>query len=850
MSVLTKLSLKNIKSHMKESVLVVVSIALTISMMTMVLSVMLGIYDFIKERSIDSLSSSVTIWNVLDVQDFVGNLGDDVVLGYELNSAEYMVYTKNDSGFNLRPLDYNKNQEIFENTYMRESLVLSQGRLSNNIHEVVIGTENSSVNAQVGDTLQVEYTRYDPIQKKQVIQKLEVEVVGITKGYFGWYYIDDAEVLPSNEYGISLNVFIKDGTKNLDSIVEKAIAKSEMSMQGFGVEDIVSYSTTYNYFKGFQSKPGEIVFMFIIVTLVLLVLVAISTFSLILNAFGVVLNQKYHIFGIVRSIGATKSQIKSMVLLEGFLFTSIGTLVGVGLGVGLAQILVTYVNYQFGIIDTYSGTALNASIQIQYPLWALIGVAVLGFVMIHIALLMMIKSLFKLTSVDTIRKGRLKRSKKHLKLRRYSNASYGLARVYSKRSKDYRGIKIALVISTVLIIAFSSIVETITHSFGESYSKFDTEISAYSKSDTDGVDSDWEKLFELADTYSTSHGLKSKRAHQSVALTVVNKLQLHPEYIKFLKSSSIEDKMLGDNMESATLVIVDDITYSELLAIEGLSPKEGFHGLIYNSIDIKVNGNSYKGPNFEINNEETFSLEVDQQDNDILSLKVLSTSNALPESHKSILKNSYSWLQVVVSKESFDQYVPQTLKNKLVNFNTNLEIESEKPLELFKTIKADIESNDLDMYVSSNAANIAVQVLTTKMAYVISAFFFGYILLVVFANVVNIGLINYQKRRNDIAAYRSVGASKKQVNYIFVWEALFNIVGAIVFGLLVGYFASYAIYLFMQSEINYLTIKFKINMFMSVICIAFGLLVVAVEVLSITLESKKQDIITDLRRNV
>lgn len=99
--------------------------------------------------------------------------------------------------------------------------------------------------------------------------------------------------------------------------------------------------------ESFDFENPNIKIIFGIASVVLFVIVLMSIFC-IKNSFMISMTEKLKLYGMLRSIGATKRQLKKSVLLEGFLLAIVGIPIGIILGMLLIYLLFIGMNMIVG----------------------------------------------------------------------------------------------------------------------------------------------------------------------------------------------------------------------------------------------------------------------------------------------------------------------------------------------------------------------------------------------------------------------------------------------------------------------------------------------------------------------
>ena len=204
---------------------------------------------------------------------------------------------------------------------------------------------------------------------------------------------------------------------------------------------------------------------------VLVLLVMFGSISLIYNAFSISVSERTRQFGILKSIGATKKQIRASVRCEALLLSAIG--IPIGLFVGCAGIGITL----WAIRDTFTKLMPGAETQMRLALHpAALALAVfVALLTVLISAAVPAERAARLQPIDAIRQSAdVKTKAKEVKTLKLTEKLFGFegamgAKNFKRNKKGYRATVLSLFMSVVLFISASSfctyltdMVETLT----------------------------------------------------------------------------------------------------------------------------------------------------------------------------------------------------------------------------------------------------------------------------------------------------------------------------------------------------------------------------------------------------
>lgn len=212
-------------------------------------------------------------------------------------------------------------------------------------------------------------------------------------------------------------------------------------------------------------------------------LIMFGSVSLIYNAFSISVSERTKQFGLLSSIGATKKQIRQMVLFEAMFVSGIGIPLGIFAGIGGMGVTFYFIGKEFSSLTDYA-VPLTLSV---YP-WAIVAACIITLSTVLISAWIPSERATMVTAVEAIRQsGDVKLTKHEQKKLHKAEANetiwsekliyrvFGLpgmiADKYYKRSKKkYRATVVSLFMSIVLFVSASALTSYLTDSVESSFS--------------------------------------------------------------------------------------------------------------------------------------------------------------------------------------------------------------------------------------------------------------------------------------------------------------------------------------------------------------------------------------------
>ena len=813
MTLLNKLTIKNLKLNKKRTIVTIIGIMLSVALITAVASMYAsGIKSLIKYETIIKGDFHTAFYNVptTDIDKFVNNRNIE-----KLNITEGLGYAKIDSKNEDKPYAYLKGftKDALNNLSVR----LVKGRLPENTNEIVIPTHlktngrldlklNDSITLEVGkriDSKGDELSQSDKYQNTAGEQLVEMQtktykIVGIIErpatnieyytapGYTFITYIDSKNL--SGNVDIYAK-FTKDGVKNWDKTIANILGVSQVLFRKVYNQEIESEKLTEQLKKTYRFDINKYLIdletnpisstsigdLGKVLAIVIVIIVFTSIFC-IKNSFDISITEKIRQYGMLRSIGATKKQIKRNVFYEATILGLIGIPLGIILGCLATYILIIISNYYLtDVVQT------GFKLELVFSTYAILVAIILGIITIYFSALKSATRASKVSEIDSIRNSaNLKISSKKIKSPKYIKKLFGIGGVISfknlkRNKKKYRTTIISITVSTFVFIALYSFMELAFQNVNNELKVSDFNISLSTNAINDYSYNKFLKTVNLSGiedyailrnselSFTGSHsskeyleyfGTKESDAEEHITIFAIGKKQ----YDKYIKS-------LGLNY--------DDIKDKAIL----------FDKQYITSYDKNNNRITKNIRVYDFNKGDVITSTNNQ-----LNLEIGAISSIGPNLLKN-LANSY----LIISDEMFD---------KIAKTN-NLDI-------YYKASNADKLQDELDSYLNGESYNIDnkeenVRIMNNLFT-LIAIFLYGFIIvisLIGITNIFNTITTNMELRKQEFAMLKSIGMTSKEFKRMIRLESLFMGIKSLLFGILIGIILSYLIYLSSDSDIPY-----------------------------------------------
>ena len=321
---------------------------------------------------------------------------------------------------------------------------------------------------------------------------------------------------------------------------------------------------------------------FIIISAILSVVIVGISVVIVSNAFRISATERLRQFGILKSVGATKRQIRQTVIYESIFLALIGIPIGLGVGLLVQAIGIRIANYFLTRIVVAAGAAPTLCFTLS---WEILLTAVLvSFVMAILAAWLPAGKAAKVPAIDAIRgAGEVTVKAKHLRRGRIAGKIFGFegtlaAKSLRRNRRNARATVLALTISVILFVSAAGFGETINRTARIVLGDVTDHIVAA------GFSANWQDRDTFLPSHTANEITERIREFGNVSLVGVGTHNL--AYRTSLPSSMMTPAMIevahemwhmeqgtDDYTLSVTLITTDPETYAELTRKAGVSER-------------------------------------------------------------------------------------------------------------------------------------------------------------------------------------------------------------------------------------------------------------------------------------
>ncbi len=825
MDVLKKFTVKDLKLNKKRTIVTIIGIMLSVALITTVATMYQSLID-----SLISYETTVKGDYHVYFTDIPAEEAEKIESNRNVDKTSYI------DGIGYAKLEESKNEYkpyAYIIGYSDEALDnlavnLKQGRLPKNDSEIVIPTHlrtNGRIKLSVGDTITLDVGKrvnnygeelnqsvsysYEEPEKIIETSSKTYTIVGIVNRPS--YDIEDYTApgftfityMNKNEMKGNVSIFIRLTKKAIKNSYETAAdilgVDSKLFNKyingGFGSEEErqefldtikeMNCSFGFNYYLiMLESKPYNLGStsngVFFVALIVCLIIVVTSVFC-IKNSFDISITEKIREYGMLRSVGATKKQIRKNVMFEALILGTIGIPLGVLLGELASWILVFVSNTLLGenVFD-------NGVLLIFSPSWiAIIFSVLLGTITIYLSAFRSAKKASKVSPIVSIRNsGEIKIKSKKLGVPKLVSKLFGMGGTLSyknlkRNKKKYRTTIISIAVSVMTFIALSSFMKM---AFG--VVKHEIDLSDYDLAVTvdfeeiKDKDKDIEEVYDNVLESSSWDEVDEYGIYKYVGFISEN-LSYSEKYIQEYYSGYTDEETYVD------VLIPDDVTYKKYIDKLGLKYDEiKDKGILVDNIkaytyDEEGNENKIRFRAYSAKKGDMVSGKINGVESEI---ELGYIADEFPFG-----TNEYSGY-IILSNEFFDESGANA--DQIWAYYT-----SEKSDKVQDNLDVMFKDADFNVYIKNIAENARQ---TKKLFLLIAIFLYGFIIVITLIGITNIFntiTTNMQLRRKEFAMLKSVGMTSNEFNRMIRLETIFMGSKSLFYGLPIGMVFSYLIYL-------------------------------------------------------
>lgn len=783
MSILNRLTIKNLRLNKKRTIVTIIGIILSTALMVGIGLLFSSFQDLMIRDTIGYSGKYEAKYNDVDLIKLNDIKNKNFTYFYE----KPIGFSKIESSNEYKPYMYitSVNREYFN------ELKLIEGSFPKNENEIVISNHvitNGGLNYKVGDIVTFKYGKRN-IEGNDTLANSElVDGEFLTnEGTYTYKIVGIVERSNFESYSASgytaFTVDVNSDKGNVNLYVmfnknKKIIKQSEELAKKLNYNGDINYNSTLLALYG-ESTYGNVMSSMGGMMVIMLSLVSIGCIIVIYNSFAISVMERKKEFGLLSSIGATKRQLSHTVFFEAVVVGVIGIILGIiGAYIGIGCVIL--------IINNLISDMLEYKLHlVTNPLFIIIPV-IFMIIVIGVSAFIPSRRASKVSPIEAIRQNDdIKINKKKIRTSKLINKLFGIEgeialKNIKRNKKKYRVTIVSLFISIVLFISFSSYMNytlnTASSVMGEV--PYDYQISYFG----DDPNNDKEALDKINEIVKSSD-VKEYVSYSVGNLSIIGDYTYSDEYLDFYKSAYGDDGIKALNnlkYQSIYILVLDDNSYNKYKKLVGLDK------------DSVILLNRFKGVSYGNNKRVNYDIPVinngninikicnfdDDDDVDTTKYCNKNIDNIFVTNKSFDLIEEFSYMddfKLIVNKKLYD-----SISDSSTHY-TQFNIISDNTNNIDKLTK------DLDKYSNVNYTNIKEAMKqANNLILAVKILMYGFISLVTLigvTSVFNTISTSMALRKREFAVLRSIGLTNRGFNKILFFESLFFGMKSLIFAI-------------------------------------------------------------------
>lgn len=776
------LTTKYLKKHRGRTVLTLIGIIIAIAMFTCIGSIYYsGINSEIERAKEDSGNFEVAFYNANKEKVNVLSSNAEIKNGAAVKEEGMLQINSNSLTESLRNIAVRAyDAEAFKEVFR---VKITEGRLPSNGSEIIVDKKFYAIlkDKKIGDVLSGQLK-----PKEGSARECKYTIVGAFESReiknLAISYLDIETADDSNDYYYFTNLKQKKGKVALAQEIAKAN----------NVKLDANQKLLYLIGEGPDKEKNdsmERVFSLILAVVVL------CTVVVIYNAFNISVMERIKHFGILRSIGATKAQVRKLVFKEAALMSAIA--VPIGILIGFAGILVTF-NV---LMDDFLG-----AFEIGFYPQVIIGAGILGVATVFISAFFPARTASKVSPIDAIRgtmvvKGDKVKRRRGLLAKLFFKFEGQVAYKNIKRSrKRFYVTCISLMISLIMFVFFSNFIDIIFKSNKIATQSVKIEGAFIQKEAgstflKEELAKDIVSLEGVKEIYKTNnceipYSIDKSKVNDKFAVSI-KKLKTTKDYKdKYIVSKT---QLAGYDENTLQLLAAENklkIDYQSFSKNKEVIIYQKAGGFDENDKRFYDNFTKYKvGDEIKLPvvNADYLDKPDEEKMKKILDSGKFITFKVAGIVDYEIINNSllYDSYGIIMSSENY-KALTGTDGLSVIGMNFNSPDYSNQYFEKFNVLADENKAIYFDVYTlkkQSDDLQLQISVLIYG--------FIGLIILISTVNIINTVTINLLVKKREYATFKAIGMTKWQFKKLVLLEgALFGIIACTV-GLPISFFLTY-----------------------------------------------------------
>ena len=605
-----------------------------------------------------------------------------------------------------------------------------------------------------------------------------------------------------------------------------------MKEMGYTQEYRYAYNTKVLLYSG-TAPFDSFLTAFYSLAAIIIALIVFGSVSLIYNAFSISVSERTRQFGLLSSVGATKKQLRKMVLFEALAVSIVGIPLGILVGIGGIGITLLLIGDKF-----FSIVRVDIPMRLCVSWQAVVIAAVIALVTVLISAWIPSKRATRVSAVEAIRQSMdIKVSGRPVRTSKLAYKLFGLPGVlagkhYKRNRKKYRATVVSLFMSIVLFVSAAAFTDYMMESAegGLASDQFDLVYAA--KSDASSAmtpDALLELLFSdqnvTGGTYTKKQFLQGDISREYVTAMFADRFAdfgmeredaapkelgisgylyfvADAEFNRLLEKYNLKEADYYDRDKPLGIALDRNIELDRRLEkYVTLDTLKGDGCVIEGLYYVEIDGYYRKDSRIDENGNKVVLYQNRDNKSDIIELPygesfakyTLRSEKTIEEAPFFVSRSTPVAINMIYPYSMLESVVPEAALNQFRN--TEYFLTSSNHTASFENLATVLTENGLS---SRQLFDYAANAETNRnVVTIIRVFAYGFIVLISLiaaANVFNTISTNISLRRREFAMLKSVGMTQKGFRRMMNYECLLYGSKALLLGLPVSCGITYLIY--------------------------------------------------------
>ena len=605
-----------------------------------------------------------------------------------------------------------------------------------------------------------------------------------------------------------------------------------MKEMGYTQEYRYAYNTKVLLYSG-TAPFDSFLTAFYSLAAIIIALIVFGSVSLIYNAFSISVSERTRQFGLLSSVGATRKQLRRMVLFEALTVSAVGIPLGILVGIGGIGITLLLIGDKFSSI-----VRADIPMRICVSWQAVVIAAVIALVTVLISAWIPSKRATRVSAVEAIRQSMdIKVSGRPVRTSKLAYKLFGLPGVlagkhYKRNRKKYRTTVVSLFMSIVLFVSAAAFTDYMMESAegGLASDQFDLIYAAESDASAAMTpDALLELLFSeqnvTGGTYTKKQFLQGDISREYVTAMFADRFAdfgmeredaapkdlgisgylyfvADAEFNRLLEKYNLKEADYYDRDNPLGIALDRNIEFDRRLEkYVTLDTLKGDGCVIEGLYYVEIDGYYRKDSRIDENGNKVVLYQNRDNESDIIELPyeesfakyTLRSEKTIDEAPFFVSRSTPVAINMIYPYSMLESVIPEAALNQFRN--TEYFLTSSNHTASFENLATVLTENGLS---SRQLFDYAANAETNRnVVTIIRVFAYGFIVLISLiaaANVFNTISTNISLRRREFAMLKSVGMTQKGFRRMMNCECLLYGSKALLLGLPVSCGITYLIY--------------------------------------------------------